>query len=385
MVSAASKKISTLRRTFATSLHALPKQKDRLIVCIIFLHLFTLERVAALTAGSAPIPRNAMGFAATADGMLYVFGGLDGRDRRNDLHRFSPDDNAWTALSASGSAPSPRNAMGFAATPGGMLYVFGGLDREGPRNDLYRFSPGDNAWTALSPSDSAPSQRNAMGFAATPDGMLYVFGGLDDGGPRNDLYRFSPGDNAWTALPPSGSAPSPRNAMGFAATPDGMLYIFGGLDGIGRRNDLHRFAAGDNAWTALSPSGSAPSSRSAMGFVATPDGMLYVFGGLDGSDAFSRFNASNGFYSLAWKASKWTQCDSSDQICCRVGTYRTSSDVTSCTVCPAGTYIGAPDASSCTACPAGTYNSFTGASSSAVCSACSPGTYSENAGSGAGE
>jgi hypothetical protein len=51
----------------------------------------------------------------------------------------------------------------------------------------------------------------------------------------------------------------------------------------GRRNDLHRFAAGDNAWTALSPSGSAPSSRSAMGFVATPDGMLYVFGGLDGS------------------------------------------------------------------------------------------------------
>jgi hypothetical protein len=50
----------------------------------------------------------------------------------------------------------------------------------------------------------------------------------------------------------------------------------------GRRNDLHCFAAGDNAWTALSPSGSAPSPRDAMGFAATPGGMLYVFGGQDG-------------------------------------------------------------------------------------------------------
>jgi hypothetical protein len=41
MVSAASKKISTLRRTFATSLHALPKQKDRFVEW--FLNLCMLE------------------------------------------------------------------------------------------------------------------------------------------------------------------------------------------------------------------------------------------------------------------------------------------------------------------------------------------------------
>jgi hypothetical protein len=48
-------------------------------------------------------------------------------------------------------------------------------------NDVYRFSPAANAWTALSPSGSGPSRRNSMGFAATPDGMLYVFGGYDGG------------------------------------------------------------------------------------------------------------------------------------------------------------------------------------------------------------
>jgi N-acetylneuraminic acid mutarotase len=47
-------------------------------------------------------------------------------------------------------------------------------------NDLYRFSPTSNAWTALSVA-SPPSARYGMGFAATPDGMLYVFGGSGTG------------------------------------------------------------------------------------------------------------------------------------------------------------------------------------------------------------
>jgi hypothetical protein len=50
-------------------------------------------------------------------------------------------------------------------------------------------------------------------------------------GRLNDLYRYSAADNAWTALSLSGSRPSPRSDMGFAATPDGMLYVFGGWSG----------------------------------------------------------------------------------------------------------------------------------------------------------
>jgi hypothetical protein len=49
-------------------------------------------------------------------------------------------------------------------------------------------------------------------------------------GNLNDVYRFIAAANTWTALSPSGSGPSPRWQMGFAATPDGMLYVFGGYD-----------------------------------------------------------------------------------------------------------------------------------------------------------
>ena len=44
-------------------------------------------------------------------------------------------------------------------------------------NDLNSFSPATNAWTALAPSGPIPVQRSSMGFAATPDGKLYLFGG----------------------------------------------------------------------------------------------------------------------------------------------------------------------------------------------------------------
>jgi hypothetical protein len=59
---------------------------------------------------------------------------------------------------------------------------------------------------------------------------------------RNDVYRFSPAANTWTALSPSGPGPSPRSGMGFAATPDGMLYVFGGRDGgnVGEEGRLIR-------------------------------------------------------------------------------------------------------------------------------------------------
>jgi hypothetical protein len=45
----------------------------------------------------------------------------------------------------------------------------------------------------------------------------------------NDLYRFNPATVTWTALSPSGPFPSPRHMMGFTATPDGKLYVFGGF------------------------------------------------------------------------------------------------------------------------------------------------------------
>ena len=50
----------------------------------------------------------------------------------------------------------------------------------------------------------------------------------------NDLYSFSRTSNIWTALS-AASPPVARSDFGFVSTPDGILYVFGGSTGSGER------------------------------------------------------------------------------------------------------------------------------------------------------
>ena len=50
----------------------------------------------------------------------------------------------------------------------------------------------------------------------------------------NDLYVFNPATTTWLKLAPYGSTPSPRQFLGFTATPDGKLYAFGGSGNNGK-------------------------------------------------------------------------------------------------------------------------------------------------------
>ncbi len=64
-------------------------------------------------------------------------------------------------------------------------------------------------------------------------------------GYLNDLYCYNSTNVKWTALLTNGSIPSPRNSMGFAATPDGIIYVFGGS---GSGNDEKESFRGLNGW-----------------------------------------------------------------------------------------------------------------------------------------
>jgi hypothetical protein len=52
------------------------------------------------------------------------------RDILVNTHDGTPEGAGFSACTG-GSAPSVRESMGFAVTPGGMLYVFGGLGYNG--------------------------------------------------------------------------------------------------------------------------------------------------------------------------------------------------------------------------------------------------------------
>jgi hypothetical protein len=91
-----------------------------------------------------------------------------------------PSPSSHHARLLASSAPTPRLPPP-AAPP---LSARPSPSAAGFWTDVWCFNVAANNWTLLSPSGTGPSPRNFNGFTATPDGMLYVFGGSYDGNER---------------------------------------------------------------------------------------------------------------------------------------------------------------------------------------------------------
>jgi hypothetical protein len=106
-------------------------------------------------------------------------------------------------------------------------------------------------------------------------------------GYLSDVYLFSAAANTWTALSLSGSGPSSRVGMGFEATPDGMLYVFGGTGGSGgNRTGIGGWLV---SWAELSIGAALMGAHTHI--------YIYIVTGFLGD-----------FYRLSVASSSWTQC-----------------------------------------------------------------------------
>lgn len=108
---------------------------------------------------------------------------------------------SWTSVTDFPGQPR-SNAVGFSI--GGTGYLGGGLANDGftPLNDYYAFNP-NSGWTQI---DSLVDQfgnshprYDAVSFSF--DTTAYVLTGTDNYNFFNDIYRYSPTTNTWTALP----------------------------------------------------------------------------------------------------------------------------------------------------------------------------------------
>lgn len=174
--------------------------------------------------------------AVTIDGKMYVFGGENNAFALNDLHVYDPAEGGrWTDISVPtfGSPPTARYGHTAVAIDGKM-YVFGGSDGSDGKNDLYVYDPkAGGRWTDISVPTSGlvPAVRVAHSAVAI-DGKMYIFGGseVNFSYDLNDLYVYDPAvGGSWTTIstPASGSPPSERGFHS-AAPIAGKMYIFGG-------------------------------------------------------------------------------------------------------------------------------------------------------------
>lgn len=222
---------------------------------------------------------------------MIAFGGLDAAGlRRDDIGSLHLDVEPNWSGDPTVTRPTPRSGHSAVFDGGsGRMWVFGGDDGVGPRNDLWglirtSIDPGERfTWaTACDTCNLRPPPRSRHSAVMHGDTMV-VFGGKDvSGAALGDVWRYLRSRNRWQQLATTGgpsryghtavlvpgraSSPAPNNAP--------QMIVFGGRGPDGAIADSTVWAlslppSGDGQWRALA-TGPGPPSRE--GHTAVLDG-----------------------------------------------------------------------------------------------------------------
>uniref|UniRef100_A0A3P9KRA5 Kelch-like family member 43 n=1 Tax=Oryzias latipes TaxID=8090 RepID=A0A3P9KRA5_ORYLA len=172
---------------------------------------------------------------AVMDGFLYVAGGEDQNDARNQakhavstLNRYDPRFNTWLHL----ASMRQRRTHSSATLPSGDILVTGGYISCAYSRSASCYNVETDTWSEKTPMDTPRGWH----CSATLGGKVYVVGGsqLGPGGERIDVLSvevFSPESGAW-----SRAAPLPLGVSTAGLSPLGeKLYLLGGWNEAEKR------------------------------------------------------------------------------------------------------------------------------------------------------
>lgn len=233
---------------------------------------------------------------------LLLFGGSDGRPR-NDLWRYSIDEQRWLELQPQdGAAPPPRFGHTTIYDPiRRRLILFGG-QAGGFFSDVWAYDIAGNRWTELAKSGAGPSSRYGhSGIYDLKRDRLVISHGFTDSGRFDDTWSFNLLTSRWTNLTPAGLKPLKRclHHAAYDEASDRFLLFGGCSSGFGKcpQDDLWSFDLKANVWKQL-PGGPPARERYAMAF-DSKRGRLLIFGG-------SGFPLLNDTWSFDVQRNSWT-------------------------------------------------------------------------------
>jgi len=175
-----------------------------------------------------PIPTPKKGVVtAVVNNLLYVLGDFASFSASSaasapGMEVYDPATDAWTQKAA---IPTPRS--GFAVgVVNNLIYAIGGAG-EGPLTTTEAYDPQSNTWSPKAPMP-APRKGFVVGVI---NGILYLAGGSNESGPVAPAYSYDPMHDAWSS---SLNILLPADLPGGAATEEGVLYVVGGIQQGGK-------------------------------------------------------------------------------------------------------------------------------------------------------
>ncbi|XP_033950204.1 kelch-like protein 31 [Pseudochaenichthys georgianus] len=191
---------------------------------------------------------------AVMDGFLYVAGGEDQNDARNQakhavntISRYDPRFNTWLHLA---SMRQRRTHFSLAAS-GGRLFAIGGRNVEGLLATTESYLPSSNTWTMRAPIDVP---RCCHSSATLPSGDILVTGGYINCAYSRSVACYSVDTDTWSER---AQMETPRG-WHCSATLGGKVYVVGGsqLGPGGERVDVlsvEVFSPESRSWSRAAP------------------------------------------------------------------------------------------------------------------------------------
>jgi N-acetylneuraminic acid mutarotase len=244
---------------------------------------------------------------------LLVYGGGCGPGCYNDdLWSYAPATRTWQQIAGNGNQPKARGGQSGVWDPvREQMLLFGGFRTDGPSNEVWTFTPGNDVWSELPTFASSapldPSQaRQDMAFGGMPlpfpavrqgergvwdaaSSSLLMFGGFSgEEDFFDELWSYAPDSQQWSPIVPGSDGPSPRSDHAAAWDPEARaLYVFGGYGLEGYSDELWQYDAETQEWTLDQSESEPPLGREDHSLVWDPDGKrLLVFGGTRGEGGF---------------------------------------------------------------------------------------------------
>lgn len=202
----------------------------------------------------------------------------------NDWFAFDMIEETWSPIAA---MPTSGRQYCAAFSDGTYGYVFGGVDDAGPLNELWRYDPAQDAWTAMAPLP-APGRYATVAFN---NGMVCT-GLLDGGVATNECWRYDATTDSWSAKAPVPGPPRHR-----AAGSGAHVFVIGGRTGDGAvLDDVHHYDPQSDTWS--TSASSLPAAR--FGADAVFDdavGSIYLVGGA---------SSDSEFHAESWSGEPWS-------------------------------------------------------------------------------
>ncbi len=236
-------------------------------------------------------------YALAVDGQGRVYVGGDftqaGGVSANNVARFDPQANSWSALGTGAQNGVNRTVNALAVDGQGRVYVGGFFTQAGgvSANAVARFDPATNSWSAL-----GTGTQNGVSFnfgqlafsgivnalAIDGSGRVYVGGTFTQAGgvSANNVARFDPQANSWSALGTGAQNGVNRTVNALAVDGQGRVYVGGDFTQAGgvSANRVARFDPQANSWSALGTGAQNGVNSTVNALAVDGQGRLYVGG-----------------------------------------------------------------------------------------------------------